>query len=164
MRQPRQAPPLGGGVRCPVCARGQAGPAAQIMDALPLVHWSYGCFVQWKTAEFWGDYGRVAKIHKGPWAGRFLFAYPDTVEGWWTIVVDPGFNPGTPGDLYIDDADFLADLERDGEFDWLPLGDAEKQIEQDHFDWRKELDPKTRSLTGFQARRRKLRGGYVDRP
>ncbi|TFC63060.1 hypothetical protein [Cryobacterium sp. TMB1-7] len=112
--------------------------------------------MRWKTAEFWGDYGRVAKIHAGPWAGRFLFAYPETVEGWWTIVVDPSFNSGAPGDLYIDDVNFLADLERDGEFEWLALGDAEKRFEQDHFGWRKELDPETRTLSGLQALRRKL--------
>jgi len=113
--------------------------------------------VEWKTVEFWGDRGRVAKIHSGPWAGRFLFAYPETVDGWWTLVVDPSFRRDAPGDLYIDDADYLVELESEGQFEWLPLGAEEAQTEREHFDWRKEFDPETRTLTGSQKVIRKLR-------
>lgn len=95
--------------------------------------------MEWKTAEFWGDRGRVAKIHAGPWAGRMLFAYPERVPGWWTIVVDPSPNPDVPGDLYIDDAEYLAELEQEGRFEWLPLDEEPWQLEIDHFDWRKDL-------------------------
>lgn len=119
--------------------------------------------MEWKTREFWGDRGRVARIHAGPWAGRMLFAYPESVPGWWTIVVDPGPNPNAPGDLYIDDAEYLAALEEKGHFEWLALGDEEWQLEKDHFDWRKELSPDTRTLTTAQKLLAQIRTRFIKR-
>lgn len=29
--------------------------------------------------ELWGSPGRVGKISQGEWAGRLIFAYPDTI-------------------------------------------------------------------------------------
>jgi hypothetical protein len=110
--------------------------------------------MDWKTAAFWGESGRIAKIHAGKWAGRYVFAYPEERAGWWVIVV---YFENAPGDMYIDDAEYLLDLEREGQFEWLPLGEEESRIEREYFDWRKEFSYETRALTGFQSLIRKLR-------
>lgn len=113
--------------------------------------------MEWKSAEFWGLYGRVARIRSGPWAGGMLFAYPDSAPGWWTIVVDPSPTPCQSGELYIDDAEYLAKLEREGEFEWLPLNEEEWELEQKHFDWRKELSPETRTPSDLQRVTNRIR-------
>lgn len=33
------------------------------------------------------------------------------VNGWWTLVLDPSLRRDAPGNLYIDDAVYLVDLE-----------------------------------------------------
>lgn len=74
----------------------------------------------WLGEEFWGEQGRIARIKAGPWAGRYVYIYPEHEDDWWVMVIDPPPTPGIPGDNYIDDGSYLEELAREGQFEWVP--------------------------------------------
>lgn len=89
------------------------------------------------TAEtpFWGGQGRLAWIRRGPYEGRLAFVYPDSAPEWWTLVIDPGPVEGVPGDLYIDDTEYLFLLFVQWQFEWIDKDD-DVDLERERFGWR----------------------------
>lgn len=88
------------------------------------------------TSAFWGAQGRVGRIQAGPWVGRFVFAYPDPLDEWWTVVIDPPPVEGVPGDDYYKGNDVIVEVNAAWNIQWLPRGAEEEQIEREHFGWR----------------------------
>lgn len=89
------------------------------------------------SVNFWGTQGRVGFARSGPWSGRFVFVYPDTLPEWWTVVVSPSPTPGVPGDMYLEGNAEVSHLFTQWNIDWLPPGTEEEQrIETEEFGWR----------------------------
>ena len=86
--------------------------------------------------SFWGEHGRVGVAGAGPWAGRYVFAYPDTLPQWWTVVVDPSPMDGVPGDMYFEGNNVMVETDAEWQIDWLPPGNDEERAEREHFGWR----------------------------
>lgn len=94
------------------------------------------------TLEFWGSQGRVGRVGAGEWSGKWVFAYPDTLPGWWTVVVDPSPLPGVPGDIYLHGTeDVLDKFDREWAIEWMSSGPDEIEAERIHFGWRPLLGP-----------------------
>jgi hypothetical protein len=88
------------------------------------------------SRSFWGAQGRIGRIRRGEWAGRWIFVYPDTLEGWWTFVVHPSPQPRVPGDFYIPTTEDMAVILDGFDVEWMPKDDEESKIEFEHFRWR----------------------------
>ncbi len=88
------------------------------------------------TNSFWGRQGRIGRVTSGPWAGRLLFVYPDTMIEWWTLVVDPPPVAGVPGDMYFKGNDEVASLLDEWGVEWLPRDSDEVELERARFGWR----------------------------
>jgi hypothetical protein len=90
------------------------------------------------TLAFWGSQGRIGTIRLGEWAGRVIFAYPDTLPEWWTIIVDPPPHAGEPGDIYLHDTrEVIATFDHEWAVEWLTPGPEEAEIERTRlYGWR----------------------------
>ena len=76
----------------------------------------------------------MGTISRGEWAGRLIFAYPDTLPEWWTVIVEPPPTPGSPGDLYLHGTrEVLETFDKEWDVEWMPLGPEEAEIERTHF-------------------------------
>jgi hypothetical protein len=93
------------------------------------------------TLAFWGSQGRIGIAQSGPWTGRYVFVYPDTLEQWWTFVVAPSPNPNSPGENYVSSNDEIIELLMEWGVEWIPLGEGETQIERKYFGWRPLAGP-----------------------
>lgn len=59
---------------------------------------------------FWGEQGRVGRIGAGAQAGGYIFANPDALPHWWTLVVEPSLYPDRPGEDYVFGDHALSDV------------------------------------------------------
>jgi hypothetical protein len=89
-----------------------------------------------RNSAFWGDQGRIGLIRSGEWAGRLLFVYPDTMQDWWTLVVDPSPSVGVAGDYYTPGTAYVLSLLEEWDVDWMPLDEDESVFERERFGWR----------------------------
>ncbi len=86
--------------------------------------------------EFWGSQGRVGRIRRGDLQGRHVFVYPDTVEPWWTVVVETSPEASVPDDRYISNTEHFVQFMLEWDVAWLPIGKQELQLESALFGWR----------------------------
>ncbi len=93
------------------------------------------------TLQFWGSQGRVGVITAGELSGRNIFVYPDTLEDWWTIVVEPSPYVGRSGEDHTHGSFQAAAILDPLAIEWLPQGEAEAQVEREFFGRRPLLGP-----------------------
>ena len=71
-----------------------------------------------------------------------IFAYPDTVAGWWTYIIEPSPIAGQPGDHYVFGTEAVLALFELWRVEWLPHGPEEETLEREVFyGWRPLLGP-----------------------
>lgn len=83
-----------------------------------------------QTSGFWGSQGRVGRITSGELSGRSIFMYPDTLPGWWTMVIEPSPYPDRSGEDYTWGADQVDALIDPLGVEWMALDDGEREIER----------------------------------
>lgn len=83
--------------------------------------------------EFWGEAGRVGRIGAGAHTGAYIFAYPDTLPQWWTLVIEPSPYPDRPGEDYVFGDHVLSDIIDSLQVNWLEPGPSEVALEQSIF-------------------------------
>ncbi len=89
------------------------------------------------SLSFWGSQGRIGKIRSGPWSGRSVFIYPDSMPEWWTLVIFPSPYTGAPGDMYFNGTESVSEMIDEWDVDWLEAGSPEEiEIEKREIGWR----------------------------
>lgn len=84
---------------------------------------------------FWGEQGRVGVAHAGTYADRYVFAYPDTIPGWWAVFVEARDVDPAPIDIYFQGDEDLHSLISEWGVEWLPQ-ESDSHIEAQHFGMR----------------------------
>ncbi|WP_285042114.1 hypothetical protein [Plantibacter sp. LMC-P-059a] len=87
-------------------------------------------------ADFWGDQGRLGVIRTGELTDHHLFAYPESVEPWWTVVVETLPEADVPDERFIRGSGSFALLMREWDVEWFPRGRVEQDVESALFGWR----------------------------
>lgn len=85
--------------------------------------------------SFWGEQGRVASITEGEYAGRVMFMYPESPDGWWTVFVEPRPDDENAIDIYVCEPDLPVTLTAEWGLEWVPVG-SDEELEREHFGWR----------------------------
>lgn len=87
-------------------------------------------------SEFWGEQGRLGLIRAGALNGRHILVYPETVEPWWTVIVETPPEATVPDERFIPDSGSFMLLMREWDVEWLLRGREEQDVESAVFGWR----------------------------
>lgn len=88
-------------------------------------------------ASFWGDLGRLACAHDGPFAGLLVLVWPGR-GGWWIAAEEARESVGDVRWFAADDA---AAVLAEWGLEWLPRSRSESRLEAERFGIRPSMNP-----------------------
>lgn len=84
---------------------------------------------------FWGRQGRIGCAQSGPHSGRYVFAYPEKRDEFWSVFVQEIDGDQDIIDYYFQGDGEMDSLVREWAVAWLPREDDEV-VEEVHFGMR----------------------------